>query len=69
MDALRDLFENKFGFETEFYAIPSARWATGLHKTVTDFLYKYDDPECLAIIYYGGHGYDGKDTGAYKWAA
>lgn len=69
VDALRDLFKDKFSFETEFYEIPSARWATGLQKTIMDFLHRYDDPECLAIIYYGGHGYDGKDTGAYKWAA
>ncbi|KAF7508637.1 hypothetical protein GJ744_009029 [Endocarpon pusillum] len=69
VDALRDLFKDKFSFKTEFYQIPSARWATGIHKTITDFLHEYDDQECLAIIYYGGHGYNGKETGAYKWAA
>ncbi|KAL8818417.1 MAG: hypothetical protein Q9191_007946 [Dirinaria sp. TL-2023a] len=69
VDALRALLAEGFQYETDYYEIPSSRWETGLFSKVAEFLHKYDDPQCLAIIYYGGHGYSGKDTGHFKWAA
>lgn len=69
MDALNDLFANDFKFETDYYEIPSERWQTGLMRKVSDFMWKYDSPDCLTIIYYGGHGYEGKETMEFKLAA
>ena len=69
VDALRELLTEGFQYETDYYQIPSARWETALFSKVADFLHKYDDPQCLVVIYYGGHGYNGKDTGHFKWAA
>ena len=69
MDALRDLLAEELQYETDCYQIPLKRWETGLFSKVAEFLHKYDDPQCLAVIYYGGHGYNGKETGNFKWAA
>ncbi len=69
VDKLRDLFQNTFNFKTEYYEIPSDRRETALHKKVADFCYEYDSPEDLAIIYYGGHAYEGQETKEFKLAA
>ena len=69
MDNLRDLFERKFKFETDYYEIPSDRWETALHSKLADFCHNYDSPEDLAIIYYGGHAYSGTETNEFKLAA
>jgi len=66
---LRDLFNDDFHFKTECYEIPSERWETALHKRLADFCHEYDSPEDLAIIYYGGHAYEGKETRQFKLAA
>ena len=69
VDKLRDLFATQFHFKTDYYEIPSERWETGLHKRLADFCYEYDSPDKLAIIYYGGHGYPGEETGEFKFSA
>ena len=69
MDKLRLLFERDFNFKTDHFEIPSERWETALHKKVADFCYEYDSPEDLAIVYYGGHAYEGRQTGHFKLAA
>ncbi|MCJ1278807.1 hypothetical protein MMC21_006625 [Puttea exsequens] len=69
VDRLRDIFAADFKFETDYYEIPSERWRTGLLKKVAAFMWDYDSPDCLAIIYYGGHGYEGKETREFKLAA
>lgn len=69
VDKLRELFETEFNFKTECYEIPSDRWETALHKKLADFCYEYDSPEDLAIIYYAGHAYTGKETKEFKLAA
>ena len=63
VDALRALLTNKFNFETYEFKIPSKEWQTYFVKAVADFLYDYDSPNNLAIIYYGGHGYLKLETG------
>lgn len=69
VDKLRELFEREFHFRTESYEIPSERWETALHKKLADFCYEYDNPEDLAIIYYAGHAYTGRETKEFKFAA
>lgn len=69
MDKLGQLFESAFHFSTEYFEIPSDCWETALHCRVADFCHKYDSPEDLAIIYYGGHAYEGKETKEFKLAA
>ncbi|KAL8791923.1 MAG: hypothetical protein Q9195_005499 [Heterodermia aff. obscurata] len=66
---LRDLFKDKFHFKTEYFEIPSERWETALHKRLAEFCYEYDSEEDLAIIYYGGHAYEGRETKEFKLAA
>ncbi|KAL6719066.1 hypothetical protein ACLMJK_003301 [Lecanora helva] len=66
---LGDLFRDEFHFKTEYYEIPSERWETALHKRVADFCHEYDSAEDLAIIYYGGHAYEGTETKQFKLAA
>ena len=69
VDALRKLFTEGFRYETEHFEIPKQRWQTALQKKIADFNYEYDSPDCLAIIYYGGHGYVGKETRSLKLSA
>ena len=69
MDDLRDFFKEAFYFETEHFEIPSKRSETDLIMEVSTFMSSYDSPECLAIIYYGGHGYEGRETKKFKLAA
>ncbi|SLM41422.1 hypothetical protein LPUS_12415 [Lasallia pustulata] len=69
VDKLRQSFEEDFKFKTECFEIPSSRWETALHKQLADFCYRYDSPEDLAIIYYGGHAYEGEETKEFKLAA
>ncbi|KAK0513636.1 hypothetical protein JMJ35_004000 [Cladonia borealis] len=69
VDALNDLFTNEFKYSTDYYQIPSEKWQTGLMRKVSDFMWQYDSPDCLAIIYYGGHGYEGRETKKFKLAA
>ena len=69
VDALKDLFTQGLQYDTYYYQIPSSRWETGLFSKVSEFLHNYDSPQCLAVIYYGGHGYDGQETGNFKLAA
>ncbi|KAI4102491.1 MAG: hypothetical protein LQ339_004645 [Xanthoria mediterranea] len=56
IDALRELFDKEFNYETAYFLIPQDRWQTALQKRIADLVYKYDSPDCLTIIYYGGHG-------------
>ncbi|KAL9591887.1 MAG: hypothetical protein Q9179_007273 [Wetmoreana sp. 5 TL-2023] len=69
VDALRNLFENRFHYETKSYEIPKTRWQTGLQKEIADLYYDYDSPDNLVILYYGGHGYVGGETESLKLAA
>ena len=69
MDQLRELFKDEFHFKTEYFEIPSERWETALHKRLSEFIYEYDSPEDLAIIYYGGHAYEDEQEKAFKLAA
>ena len=69
MDKLRQLFASDFNFKTRYFEIPSERWETALHKEVADFCYEYDSPEDLAIVYYAGHAYEGRETKRFKLAA
>ena len=66
---LHDLFKNEFHFTTECFEIPSERWETALHRKLADFCWKYDSAEDLAIVYYGGHAYEGTETKQFKLAA
>ncbi|KAL8806794.1 MAG: hypothetical protein Q9200_004910 [Gallowayella weberi] len=69
VDALRKLFEEEFNYETDYFLIPKDRWQTALQKRIADLLYEYDSPDCLTIVYYGGHGYVGVETQSLKLAA
>ena len=69
VDSLNKVFADKFNFETDYFQIPSERWQTGLMRKVHDFMWNYDSPDSLAIMYYGGHGYLGKETNEFKFAA
>ncbi|KAL2037597.1 hypothetical protein N7G274_009710 [Stereocaulon virgatum] len=69
VDQLRDLFDQEFNFKTDYFEIPSNRWQTALQKKLSDFCWEYDSPDCLGIIYYGGHGYEGTDTKKFKLSA
>ena len=53
---LRDIFQNKFGYAVEEYRIPSQRSGTGLAAALATFAHRYDSPNKMAIVYYGGHG-------------
>ncbi|KAI4163936.1 MAG: hypothetical protein LQ342_002433 [Letrouitia transgressa] len=69
VDALRDLFERRFHYETDYFEIPKQRWQTALQKRIADLFFEYDSPDCLTIIYYGGHGYVGGETQSLKLSA
>ncbi|KAL8651409.1 MAG: hypothetical protein Q9210_003277, partial [Variospora velana] len=69
VDALRAFFADEFKFETDYFQIPKDRWQTALHRRIADLLYEYDSPDCLTIIYYGGHGYVGEETRSLKLSA
>lgn len=69
MDKLRDLLREAFCFETEHFEIPSERSETDLILKVSTFISTYNSPECLAIIYFGGHAYEGRETKKFKLAA
>ncbi len=69
VDELRNLFDKEFNYETDYFLIPKDRWQTALQKRIADMFYEYDSPDCLTIIYYGGHGYEGKETKSLKLAA
>ena len=69
VDALRTLFDKEFKYETDYFLIPKARWQTALQKRIADLFYEYDSPDCLTIIYYGGHGYVGEESNSLKLAA
>ena len=69
VDSLRDLFEKDFRFETDVFQIPSKQCSSALMAKLAAFCLKYDNPDCLAIVYYGGHGYSGEETGLFKLAA
>ena len=53
---LRDVFETKFGYTVDEYQIPSEQSATGLALALAKFAHRYDGPNKMAIVYYGGHG-------------
>ena len=69
VDVLREIFANSFHFETDYFEIPSEKWQTALQLKVADFIHQYDSPDCMVIIYYGGHGYIGKETRELKLSA
>lgn len=69
MDALHKIFAEDFHFETEFFQIPSEKWETALNTKVANFIYEYDSPDNMVIVYYAGHGYVGKETKQFKLAA
>ena len=69
VDELRNLFDKEFNYETDYFLIPKDRWQTALQKRIADMFYEYDSPDCLTIIYYGGHGYVGKESKSLKLAA
>lgn len=69
MDTLRDIFASSFNFETHYFQIPSTKWQTALQLKVADFVHTYNSRDCMVIIYYGGHGYIGVETGELKLSA
>ncbi|KAL8964667.1 MAG: hypothetical protein Q9183_004293, partial [Haloplaca sp. 2 TL-2023] len=69
VDQLRDFFANQFNYETSSFEIPKERWQTALQKRIADLYYEYDSPDCLVILYYGGHGYIGEETRSLKLSA
>ena len=69
MNRLRNLLEDDFHFETEYFEIPSERSEPDLMMKASTFVSSYNNPDCLAIIYYGGHGYVGAKTKKFKLAA
>lgn len=69
MDKLRDFLGETFCYETEHFEIPSERSEIDLILKVSTFISSYNSPECLAIIYYGGHAYEGRETKKLKLAA
>ncbi|KAL8790443.1 MAG: hypothetical protein Q9213_000595 [Squamulea squamosa] len=66
VDTLRKLFADEFHYETDYFLIPKDRWQTALQKRIADLFYEYDSPDCLTIIYYGGHGYVGEETHKFE---
>ena len=69
VDRLRGIFERSFGYETELFEIPSKRCRTALKCKLSNFCYRYDNPDYLMIVYYGGHGYQGEETKKFKLSA
>lgn len=53
----------ELNFETHQYKIPPKKWQMSFTHALADFMYAYDDPKSLAIIYYGGHGYVKQENG------
>ena len=53
----------------DYFEIPSEKWQTAHQLKVADFVHQYDSPDCMVIIYYGGHGYIGKETRELKLSA
>lgn len=60
VDALRTLFSSTI--RTDYSLSPKDRWQTALRKRIADFVYEYNSPDCLTIVYYGGHGIVGEET-------
>lgn len=69
MGALHQIFDEDFHFETEFFQIPSVKWETALNTKVANFVYEYDNPDNMVIVYYAGHGYVGHETRQLKLSA
>lgn len=53
---LERIFSGTFNFQVEQYRIPSEKTLTGLDAKVSEFAHRYNSPNNLAIVYYGGHG-------------
>lgn len=69
MHKLRALFEERFNFSVITFKIPSKSSELRLMTEVADFLRRFNSPDCLAVTYYAGHGYEGRRTKKYKLAA
>ncbi|MCJ1463168.1 hypothetical protein MMC07_001773 [Pseudocyphellaria aurata] len=69
VDMLRDIFAKDFHFETDYFEIPSEKWSTALQLKIANFIHEYNSPDCMVVIYYGGHGYEGIETKKLKLSA
>ncbi|KAF2086524.1 hypothetical protein K490DRAFT_66717 [Saccharata proteae CBS 121410] len=56
VDRLEGIFRHKFRFHTEIFHIPSLCPETTLHSKISDWARRFDSPNKMSIIYYGGHG-------------
>ena len=69
VDAVRDLFENDFGFTSLTVPIPSQHAQQELNKEISSFVARYSNQtDTLILIFYAGHGEVDK-KGKGLWAA
>jgi len=52
---LEKVLKDSFRYTVETFDIPSERSETALARKIADFAYQYDNPNKMAMIYYGGH--------------
>ena len=55
-EEVRKFFSNPLHYDVKNFEIPLEGSHMAVLKTATDFISKYDSPNKLVIIYYGGHG-------------
>jgi len=69
VDAIRDLFQNDFGFTSLTVPIPSQRAQQELNKDIPSFVARYSNQtDTLILLYYAGHG-DLDTRGKGLWPA
>jgi len=69
VDAIRDLFQNDFGFTSLTVPNPSQRAQQELNKDIPSFVARYSNQiDTLILLYYAGHG-DLDTRGKGLWAA
>src|SRR5271156_6837772 len=57
VNAVRELFEERFGFIVSKYPIPSDRPGPNLQSTLTSLVLGCKAAsDCLLVVYYAGHG-------------
>ncbi|KAI4254957.1 MAG: hypothetical protein L6R42_006981, partial [Xanthoria sp. 1 TBL-2021] len=69
LDAIRELFEQDFGFASLTFPIPSHRAQQELNREISAFVANYSNQvDSLIVVYYAGHGEVDAD-GKSVWAA